>query len=418
MAKISLPYVKPRRTVAADGSVSYRPRFEPGPREVALGFRGRDLKHADGRWYSLAEAKAWADENREAIREARKSGRAEAPAASPGDTLDDLLRDYLASPDFRRLRPRTQRDYLGKAEAIRWQPQTPADRRQGRPKVAELIIGAPVRLIDPPTMKGFFDKLERERGLPMARGVMMVASAAFAWGRLSSRWKLKDNPCHRLKLPKLQGRKVTWSWEAVAAVRRAAAALGEHEISDAVWIGLVTAANPVDVLAFGAGLWGGRCRFVRSKTSAGISVPDYLMVDVLAGARARNERIAAAVKAAGGKPHKGDEIIIDHRTGRPFNEHTFRHRFAAVRALAAAGSAEHGLPPCPSAADVRFQDLRDTHFSWSHAAGNDLATVASVTGHKIATVTQMAEDHYLLVDEATADKAMDRFAAFVRAKEE
>lgn len=418
MAKISLPYVKPRKTVARDGSVTYRPRFEPGPREVALGFRGKDLKHPDGTWYSLAEAKAWADTNREAIREARQRGRAEAPAQAAGDTLDDLLRDYLSSPDFKRLRPRTQRDYLGKAEAIRWQPQTPADRRQGRPKVPELIIKAPVRLIDPPTMKGFFEKMERERGLPMARGVLMVASAAFAWGRLSTRWKLKENPCHRLKLPKAEGRKITWTWEAVQAARQAAAILGEHEIADAIWIGLVTGASPVDVLSFGAGLWGGRCRFVRSKTGAGISVPDHLMVDVLAAARDRNAAIADKIRAAGGKPHKGDEIIIDHRTGRPFNEHTFRHRFAAVRALAARGSAEHGLAACPGIAAMRFQDLRDTHFSWSHAAGNDLATVASITGHTIATVTQMAEDHYLVVDEATADKAMDRFAAFVRAKGE
>jgi hypothetical protein len=47
MANLKLPYIRLR-----DG----RPRFEPSAREMALGFRGQDLKHADGRWFTLDEA--------------------------------------------------------------------------------------------------------------------------------------------------------------------------------------------------------------------------------------------------------------------------------------------------------------------------------------------------------------------------
>lgn len=33
-----------------------RPRFAPGPRERDLGFKGQDLCHPDGRWFTLEEA--------------------------------------------------------------------------------------------------------------------------------------------------------------------------------------------------------------------------------------------------------------------------------------------------------------------------------------------------------------------------
>lgn len=44
-----------------------RPRFVPGARERALGFKGRDLRHEDGRWFSLEEAETFARSNRDEI---------------------------------------------------------------------------------------------------------------------------------------------------------------------------------------------------------------------------------------------------------------------------------------------------------------------------------------------------------------
>ena len=50
------PYIvlRPR----PDGSV--RPRFSPGPSLRAQGFRGKDLRHNDGRWFTAEEAAHWA----------------------------------------------------------------------------------------------------------------------------------------------------------------------------------------------------------------------------------------------------------------------------------------------------------------------------------------------------------------------
>lgn len=72
-AEIKLPYVAWR-----DG----RPRFVPGARERALGFKGKDLRHPDGRWFSLAEASDFATAKRNEIVEAR-SRLPLAPIAAP-----------------------------------------------------------------------------------------------------------------------------------------------------------------------------------------------------------------------------------------------------------------------------------------------------------------------------------------------
>ncbi len=36
-----------------------RPRFEPGPTVRELGFKGGDLKHPTGEWFTLAETQTW-----------------------------------------------------------------------------------------------------------------------------------------------------------------------------------------------------------------------------------------------------------------------------------------------------------------------------------------------------------------------
>jgi hypothetical protein len=42
-----------------------RPRFEPGPSQRRAGMRGRDLRHDDGTWYLLHEAKQFSEDLRQ-----------------------------------------------------------------------------------------------------------------------------------------------------------------------------------------------------------------------------------------------------------------------------------------------------------------------------------------------------------------
>jgi hypothetical protein len=54
-----------------------KPRFEPSQREKDLSpnFRGQDLKHHDGRWFTWEEAKVWSDHRYEEIVAARDAAR-------------------------------------------------------------------------------------------------------------------------------------------------------------------------------------------------------------------------------------------------------------------------------------------------------------------------------------------------------
>jgi T5orf172 domain len=56
-----------------------RPRFSPGASVRKLGFGGKDLRHDDGRWFTAAEASAWANHCQQKIVAARQRG--------PGGTI-------------------------------------------------------------------------------------------------------------------------------------------------------------------------------------------------------------------------------------------------------------------------------------------------------------------------------------------
>jgi hypothetical protein len=98
-----------------------------------------------------------------------------------------------------------------------------------------------------------------------------------------------------------------------------------------------------------------------------------------------------------------ETVVVDETTGRPYNEHTYRHLFAEVRALAIQGSNEHALAPCPSLAFVNErtgapdfkhdQDLRDTRVMLLDRAGNDLLSICDVTDHSYQSA-QLIMKHY------------------------
>lgn len=60
-----------------------RPRFVPGPRDRAIGFKGEDLRHKDGAWFTQAEAATWSAAKHQEIGEVRKrrAQTGQAPAA-------------------------------------------------------------------------------------------------------------------------------------------------------------------------------------------------------------------------------------------------------------------------------------------------------------------------------------------------
>jgi hypothetical protein len=422
MSKNLFPYVKLRQR--AGGEI--RPRFEPSPRERALGFAAEDLKHDDGRWFTLDEVARFASARLAEIKAARLSGERpsqEARSGATGKTVSSLLDAYLASPDVARLAALTQRDYLNKADAIRFRPRVmprtadmPGASRRLRerayrdavpPLLPEPIALAPARAVKPTNVKQFFEYLVRERGLAMARGTIAVLSAAYKWGRLAEGWELEANPCRDLDLPSPKPDLQIYTPHEISAAVAMGDLTGDESVVDAIVLGLLSDQRPTDILAFtGAHIIDGFVRLVQSKTGTLVELPALT---------ALTNRLVLMAERRRARGWQCPELIVDERTGQGFVDRAFNDRWRALIAKVAAGDAALGLAPVPSIAGKKFKHLRKTTFTWLHNAGNDLPAIGSVSGHALSSLPQIAK-HYLALDRATAAVAMGKLDAWMTDK--
>lgn len=392
MAKISLPYVAWR---------SGRPRFVPGPRERDLGFKGRDLRHDDGRWFSLDEARAFGDEIRRQITEQRASGRKlKAPPSPRGRAVRDLWAAYEASDEFRG-NAKTGVKGLAKSSQKTY-------RKWVKPLMAEPVWLAPVSSLDPVVLKAVHRKIMGERGLAMARGAMAVLSSALSWGRLEG-WLPKvggqtvANPATNLDLPTPPVRLRIGTDQEIAALVAAADAIeiGGVRLSavgDAIMVGLFSGQRKRDVLAFIPGEGSNnRIELVQSKTGARVSIPMApRLIERIAKGRTRRAKAKYPVTAA--------NVVINEGTGLAYNDNTFADHFQQVRAAAAKA--------CPSVADFTFPDLRDTAVTWYARAGCTVPEIASITGHTLGSIYSILK-HYLALDGHLADNAVAKLVDYM-----
>jgi integrase len=396
------PYVKLRPQ--ADGT--NRPRFVPGPRERVLGFASADLRHDDGRWFSLDETARFAAARAGEIAEARKSGkRAPAsgmPAEPAGKTVAALLDAYFRSADFSRLAPKTRADYALKANALRFRPLSWADKRAGGSLVPELLSMAPAAAVKRTIVKAHFERMEAERGRAMAKGAIAVLSAAYSWGELAVGWELPGNPCLRLKLPSPDARVVIYGEGEISALVATADAMGLASIGDAIMLGLFCGQRQGDILALvdqgGSNRTiaeraseGEALRFVQGKTGARVAVfaaPELVarLADAERRRKARNVTIVGDVA-----------VVLREETGAAWDGDPFRKAFAAVRAEASKS--------LPTIADKKFLDLRDTAVTWLARAGCTIPEICSMSGHSLQSATTILK-HYLELGEPLAREAI------------
>jgi Holliday junction resolvase-like predicted endonuclease len=69
------------------------------------------------------------------------------------------------------------------------------------------------------------------------------------------------------------------------------------------------------------------------------------------------------------------------------------------------------LPPLPSVADARDQDLRDTAVTWLARAGCTMMEIAQITGHSLQSIQQTLR-HYLSSHPEIADHAIAKLVAW------
>jgi integrase len=365
-----------------------RPRFNPGPKVRALRIPPQDLKHASGEWFSAEEAMAWVRDKAGEIAErraAKAEGRRLEPAKRPGTySLADMFADLWRSPKVTGgvLAPATVYDYRQKAGALL--------------AFAPELGRRDVRSITKPELFTLHERLWQAKGLAMANGILAVTRIAFAYAE--RRGKVTSNPAKGLGLEGLAPRLRVGTLAEMQALVVAADAIGESMVGTAIILGLFTGQRQADRLALEeAGHEGGWLRFVQRKTGAIVEVPAApMLLERLATAA----RLRAAARASGA-------IVVDHRTRAPFTQDAYGKRFARVRAEAALA--------CPSVADFRDQDLRDTAVTWLARAGATLGQIRSITGHDPESVTRILK-HYLAIDREQAAGGIAKLVTYLEDK--
>lgn len=405
----AFPYVKLRPH--ADGG--YRPRFEPGPKQRALGFAAADLKHPDGRWFNLEEASIFAKTKLAEIK-AAAAGKPARPADQPRKarkSVSDLIDAYFGSLEFQALAASTQEGYRYNSGAIRWIKQSVEDRRNGVPRVPHPFSLMEAAIITKRDVKALHVELVRERGKGTARNVIMILSGCYKWGMTAPGWAgLEDrNPCTQLNLVSNPPRVVTWPVEAVRAMIAAADEGGFPSVGDAIMLALYSAQRQSDVLALvdqvGHASAAQRAadnralRFLQIKTGARVTV--FAAPDLVARLTAAEKR-RAALKVV---PLRGElPVVIDERNGRAWGRYAFQKVFWRLRRKAAKAH--------PELLGLTFQDLRDTAITWLGKAGCTIPEICSYSGHKMATAAAILA-HYLELSEPMAREAAAKQAAWL-----
>jgi integrase len=393
-----------------------RPRFVPGPKLRKIGFKGEDLRHGDGNWFTAAEAKTWADAKereiaarRQAVVAARVTKRRLAPLSSARAaalTVGDLFDVYFQSPrmkgeavsDGKRRQkaaaPATIRDYRKKADALA--------------KFDEAIWAAPAEALSKPIVYDLYERMWTRQGLATARGAIAVLSAALSWGLKRGKIRMPANPCEKLGMEMPDARLRCLSPAEVRHIVAAADALGRPEIGDAIVMGVWTGQRQKDRLELvDRGLIDGRRVFQQSKTKAVVEIRQAPELEArLTRSRARREDWKVQPL----------ELIVDEKTREPFKGDWYRHVYAQVRAAAVAGvrDAMTGawiVEPMASLADARDQDLRDTAVTWLARAGCTHAEIGQITGHSDQSIQSILR-HYLSRHREMGDNAIAKLLAW------
>jgi hypothetical protein len=378
--------VKIKHVVWRDG----QPRFVPGPKLRELGFRGRDLKHPSGSWYTLQDCQGFVQEIEVEIgqrRAQKESGkRLKAVKAQNIYTVAQLFDDLFREPKFQKagtvrvktLAPSTVRNYKQMSKSLQ--------------DFDEELWLSPVASVSTVVAWGLYEKLYAEKGLHMARHVIATCSMAWSWWR--KRGSNRINPFKDLGMETPEGRLRS---EAPATIRHFVATcdrLGRPEIGDMIMLGVFSVQRQADRLAL---TWndvaGGRFKVEQGKTgkkvAAAIPAPLLARLEAAKGRR---------------KDHKiqWPNVVIDEQARRPFKPDHYRHVFAAMRDAAA--------KDLPALAGFRDQDLRDTGLTWARDGGADFDTRRQLSGHSQASAA-LEEKHYLAQAESQGDEAVKAIEA-------
>lgn len=253
--------------------------------------------------------------------------------------------------------------------------------------------------------------LEQVRGhsLHVAQGIRALLARSYPRACLVEYAGITSNPAADVRLPKPKGRLRAATPAEIRHLVAAADALGRHEIGDSIVLGVTTSQRQADrlKLEFSARSesW---IRVCQNKTGAVVEVRE----DPWATAR-----IDAAIERRRSWTVQPLENVIVNERSRRLRRVDLQ---PGLQPGARRGRRRHRegwrliLPPCPSLAGLRDQDLRDTCITWAIDRGATAEQIASVSGHSVSSVQAMLDRHYGVKTRAQAAAVADKLAGKLR----
>jgi hypothetical protein len=391
--------MKVRHFVERPGASGPRFYWQPSSELRAAGWRPMRLPAE--RAEAIAKAEALNAEV-DAWREGRAAPHAPAAAKARGrrpapGSVAALIEDYRASQWWRKLAPRTRRDYGWCLDLIR-----------------EWAGDQPARSITPPAVLAFHDALARRveqhgrrrvvvetpaKAVAVIRVLRLLLQVGVRLGYVTGNAAARPGiTVRRQREPRL------WSAEEVRHMAAVADALGWRSMGTAILLNEWIGQRVSDVLALPP--WRaetGALVFEQGKTRRRVALPLHLVPHLVE--RLRAEAARAEVASA-------THLLLHDRTGRPWTLSTFEHVFAEVRAAAVRGLPDEGLAPMPGCAELLFRELRHAAATRLHEAGVDELGISGITGHTAQSVRLILDRHYLVRTGLAAERAFrQRLAA-------
>ncbi|PDT80605.1 hypothetical protein [Sinorhizobium sp. BJ1] len=379
-----------------------RPRFEPSPTLRKLGYKGEDLKTADGRWMTAGEALDWsnafakqlAGEKRKA--RMRKTGRHEptqvpaSPALKPTYPVRQLFDDWLnvsKNPSIADRADNTMRDYRQKAKVF--ENHLPD------------VYAAEAEALTKPICIGLYDVLRTKAGIATAAGAMRILGIALQWAM--DRGKFPDmhvNPAHKLRMKVPDPRIRFATKQEMKVLVETADAMGAHEMGDMYTLAVWSGQRQADRLEFQlAGRERGRITFRQGKTKVIVSMPE---------APELRKRLLAAEQRRKTAEVISPYVILNEEDWKPFKADRYRRRYEDIRRAAAR--------QLPSLKTLRDQDFRDTAVTWLAMADCTIPQICAITGHSFKTANDILK-HYLAMNPDLADSAMAKMITWFEKEE-
>lgn len=379
-----------------------RPRFVPPGPLRKLGFKGEDLRHPGGTWFTFEEARAWSTMNLAKIVAAKGTG-AKPERRAGALTVADLLEDWLASDHVKTLAANTRRNYRTAADALLFKPREVYRGHAATEREPEEMGLMPVAAIKAPELRAMFEYIKRVRGLHVAHRCVAAYSSAYKWAVESTKWRLPAhlNPRTGMTFESPPGRISVITPKEFHALVAAADRLGRPSIGDAITLGMFTGQRQSDRLGFlDDGYEDGRRKLRQAKTGTVVRLHETAELKARLDDAARRRR---ELMVKHGTRHK--EVVLCEYKGKPWTAASYRHWFNKVRAEAAKAE--------PEVADKTDQDLRDTCVTLLARSGANLTTICEVTGHSYSSAALITK-HYLGRDPDRADAALENMARFMK----